>query len=192
MNFPNISERLYLSFINTRIVKHSKTHELITSESDLENWLAFIYDNFTNYQPAMAVCRQLLSELTEYQLALHELLTFRESLYHQLDAITHGGKMADFIQEIEKNINELKPKIACIDRNVLLVPQSETFCDSLQMFILSDILDSFSKGDIDKLSHCHNHECVLLFINKTGRRKWCSMEICGNRNKVKNFHNKYK
>ncbi|WP_425203523.1 CGNR zinc finger domain-containing protein [Priestia megaterium] len=31
---------------------------------------------------------------------------------------------------------------------------------------------------------------MLLFIDLTGRRKWCSMKICGNRKKVARFQHK--
>ncbi|HDR6823126.1 TPA: CGNR zinc finger domain-containing protein, partial [Bacillus thuringiensis] len=33
-------------------------------------------------------------------------------------------------------------------------------------------------------------DCVLLFIDKSGKRKWCSMKICGNRKKVAKFQDR--
>ncbi|MGX6988867.1 CGNR zinc finger domain-containing protein [Leuconostoc fallax] len=32
-----------------------------------------------------------------------------------------------------------------------------------------------------------NPKCVLLFVDESGRRKWCSIQICGNRHKVQNI-----
>jgi predicted RNA-binding Zn ribbon-like protein len=32
---------------------------------------------------------------------------------------------------------------------------------------------------------CPSHDCGWLFANPTGRRRWCSMALCGNRAKVR-------
>ncbi|WP_163580863.1 CGNR zinc finger domain-containing protein [Gracilibacillus saliphilus] len=34
------------------------------------------------------------------------------------------------------------------------------------------------------MHHCANPACILLFIDKRGKRKWCSMKIYVNREKV--------
>ncbi|WBP88045.1 CGNR zinc finger domain-containing protein [Kitasatospora cathayae] len=39
----------------------------------------------------------------------------------------------------------------------------------------------------DRIRECGGHNCRLLFVDasRPGRRRWCSMERCGNRNKVR-------
>ncbi|MEU4296691.1 CGNR zinc finger domain-containing protein [Kitasatospora aureofaciens] len=39
----------------------------------------------------------------------------------------------------------------------------------------------------DRIRECGAHNCRLLFVDtsRPGRRRWCSMERCGNRNKVR-------
>ncbi|QKY71379.1 CGNR zinc finger domain-containing protein [Lentibacillus sp. CBA3610] len=34
--------------------------------------------------------------------------------------------------------------------------------------------------DIDKLKRCANNQCLAFCVNKKGKRKWCSMDICEN------------
>lgn len=43
--------------------------------------------------------------------------------------------------------------------------------------------------DFDLVRKCEDAECVLWFLDRTKshRRRWCSMAICGNRNKVRAF-----
>jgi predicted RNA-binding Zn ribbon-like protein len=44
-------------------------------------------------------------------------------------------------------------------------------------------------GDFDLVRECEDQECVLWFYDRTKshQRRWCSMAICGNRNKVAAF-----
>ena len=40
------------------------------------------------------------------------------------------------------------------------------------------------QGDRAGIRRCANPECVLFFRDVSGRRRWCSMQWCGNRAKV--------
>lgn len=46
-----------------------------------------------------------------------------------------------------------------------------------------------AEGDFSLIRRCENDECVLWFYDRTRshRRRWCSMETCGNRHKVAAF-----
>lgn len=49
--------------------------------------------------------------------------------------------------------------------------------------------DLLAQGDFDLVRHCEGVDCVLWFYDRTKahRRRWCSMGVCGNRNKVAGF-----
>jgi predicted RNA-binding Zn ribbon-like protein len=51
------------------------------------------------------------------------------------------------------------------------------------------IVTSGAKAGVRK---CGNPACVLFFQDKTGRRRWCSMAVCGNRAKVAAFASRNK
>lgn len=46
-----------------------------------------------------------------------------------------------------------------------------------------------TQGDLAQVRQCEAHDCTLRFldITKSGRRRWCSMAVCGNRMKVAAF-----
>lgn len=46
-----------------------------------------------------------------------------------------------------------------------------------------------SSQEFKYLKKCDNHKCSLYFIDtsKNHSRRWCSMDICGNRAKVNSF-----
>lgn len=45
----------------------------------------------------------------------------------------------------------------------------------------------------ERVRKCANPECVLWFddVSKNGRRRWCSMETCGNRAKVNRYNQRH-
>jgi predicted RNA-binding Zn ribbon-like protein len=44
----------------------------------------------------------------------------------------------------------------------------------------------------DRVKQCQSPTCTLLFLDtsRSGRRRWCSMEACGNQAKVRAFRNR--
>src|SRR5205814_10732813 len=47
-----------------------------------------------------------------------------------------------------------------------------------------------TQGDPRRLRKCANPTCRLMFYDtsKSGRRRWCSMQLCGGRAKVRAFY----
>jgi predicted RNA-binding Zn ribbon-like protein len=46
-------------------------------------------------------------------------------------------------------------------------------------------------GDADRLARvtrCPGRHCGWLFINASGRRRWCSMSTCGSREKMRRMY----
>jgi predicted RNA-binding Zn ribbon-like protein len=46
-------------------------------------------------------------------------------------------------------------------------------------------------GDADRLArvrHCPGHNCGWLFLDASGRRRWCSMDTCGSRAKMRRLY----
>jgi predicted RNA-binding Zn ribbon-like protein len=50
-----------------------------------------------------------------------------------------------------------------------------------------DAIELFSGPYADRIRECGAHNCRLLFVDtsRPGRRRWCAMEHCGNREKVR-------
>jgi predicted RNA-binding Zn ribbon-like protein len=43
-------------------------------------------------------------------------------------------------------------------------------------------------GRLGRLVRCPGHECGWLFLDRTGRRRWCSMAACGSREKMRRLY----
>ncbi|MPZ63628.1 MAG: hypothetical protein GEU93_20600 [Propionibacteriales bacterium] len=46
--------------------------------------------------------------------------------------------------------------------------------------------------DIELVKVCDCNHCGWLFIDRTGRRRWCSMSTCGNRAKVQAYARRHR
>jgi predicted RNA-binding Zn ribbon-like protein len=44
-----------------------------------------------------------------------------------------------------------------------------------------------TSGDSSLVRACPGHACGWLFLDRRGRRRWCTMTTCGNREKVRRF-----
>ena len=57
---------------------------------------------------------------------------------------------------------------------------------SLLSSVAHDAIDVFGGPRAARLKRCEGSRCALLFVDtsRSGRRRWCSMERCGNRAKV--------
>ncbi|MEV6653411.1 CGNR zinc finger domain-containing protein [Streptomyces sp. NPDC051219] len=53
--------------------------------------------------------------------------------------------------------------------------------------VARDAVDLITGPYAHRIRECGSHDCSLLFVDtsRPGRRRWCAMERCGNRNKVR-------
>jgi predicted RNA-binding Zn ribbon-like protein len=53
--------------------------------------------------------------------------------------------------------------------------------------VARDAIELFTGPYADRIRECGAHDCYLLFVDtsRPGRRRWCAMEHCGNRAKVR-------
>lgn len=60
---------------------------------------------------------------------------------------------------------------------------------SLLQPVAAALVSLLVEGDVSQVRQCEAHDCTLRFLDvtKSGRRRWCSMAICGNRMKVAAF-----
>jgi predicted RNA-binding Zn ribbon-like protein len=50
-----------------------------------------------------------------------------------------------------------------------------------------EVLEILSGPHAGELHTCEGGDCRMVFIDPTGRRRWCSTAVCGNRERVRRF-----
>ena len=58
----------------------------------------------------------------------------------------------------------------------------------------TDAVALLTRPAAERLRQCGADDCYLVFVDtsRSGRRRWCSMERCGNRAKVASFRNRHR
>ncbi|HZR06801.1 MAG TPA: CGNR zinc finger domain-containing protein [Candidatus Udaeobacter sp.] len=129
---------------------------------------------------------------TEGKRVLRETLAFRELLYSVLrEYASHRAPGAS-------EAAALNDRLACarLHRRFIVRPEqiSATWDEPLapdrlvwELAVATE--DLLLHNKLGRFRKCAASDCGTLFLDlsKTGRRKWCSMANCGNRNKVQRF-----
>ena len=60
--------------------------------------------------------------------------------------------------------------------------------------IVAELYDGASHGTLARLKMCAANECQRVFFDrsKPGSRRWCQTELCGNREKTRNYRERQK
>lgn len=183
--FPLISGNLSLDLVNTELVSRGQRQDLLLTERDVLDWLAVIKGKNSYWD------NQLSLKIKErIQQVFVEILEMRTILRKQFESIADGNKIPDeFIAFLENKIEKSPFTYKLMDQKLVPIPVGEAE-DILLSYIAFDTLTLIEENRLSSLKRCSNDDCVLLFIDESGRRKWCSMKICGNRKKVARFQHR--
>ncbi|WHY99555.1 CGNR zinc finger domain-containing protein [Peribacillus simplex] len=183
--FPLISGNLSLDLVNTELVSRGQRQDLLLSERDVLDWLAVIKgkNSFWDNQLALKIKERI-------QQVFVDILEMRTILRKQFEFIADGNMIPDeFIAFLEYKIEKSPFTYKLMDQKLVPIPVGEAE-DILLSYIAFDTLTLIEENKLSSLKRCSNNDCVLLFIDESGRRKWCSMKICGNRKKVARFQHR--
>ncbi|MEC3248213.1 CGNR zinc finger domain-containing protein [Bacillus cereus] len=183
--FPLISGNLSLDLVNTELVRRGQRYDLLITDEDVLEWLHVIKVNlpFWNEKTLIGIQKRM-NQVTS------SILEIREVLRKQFEAIADQQKISnDFITYLEKQIEKAPFTYKIIEQQLVSIPVGEIE-DVLASLIAFDALTLIASNKLISLKRCSNPDCVLLFIDKSGKRKWCSMKICGNRKKVAKFQDR--
>ena len=183
--FLFVGNQLSLDFLNTRPVMDGNPVELLPDCVALARWLraaglvsgreARRLERDWSARPA---CTRMLGELRE----------FRERL--RLVVIQMEGGAAPSASFIAK-VNELLSAHPYIDEVIQThsgLVRGTRFEPQIPLDVFAPIVDSvatlLTMPDKSRLRKCES--CILHFhdTSKKGTRRWCSMNLCGNRFKV--------
>lgn len=183
--FPLISGNLSIDLVNTELVRRGQRHDLLLSEKDVMDWLHVIKQENLFWDD------QLFLKIKErIEQVLSCILDIRANLRDQFELIADGQLIPDeFITFLEKKIEKAPFTYILTNQKLIPIPVGEIE-DVLLSLIAFDALTLIETNKFLSLKRCSNPDCPILFIDESGRRKWCSMKICGNRKKVSRFQHR--
>ena len=183
--FLFVGNHLILDFLNTRPIQNGQLVELLPDFSALLRW----------FEAAGLLRAEEASKLAQRwgrsTAALHitkAMQKLRESLGEQILKLERGGSPQPAVLGELNKLMAAHPMRARLKQGAGGSKMELWFSPRRPQDLFAPLAHSaaelFSTADRNRLRKCGN--CVLHFcdISKKGTRRWCSMQLCGNRLKV--------
>ncbi|MEU6232383.1 CGNR zinc finger domain-containing protein [Kitasatospora sp. NPDC047058] len=113
--------------------------------------------------------------------------TLRDALWRLTAARAHGEAGAAEDYAVLNRAAAHPPLVPQIALDGAAAPPLPADGDQLASTLARDAIALLTGPYADRIRECGAHDCSLLFVDtsRPGRRRWCSMERCGNRHKVR-------
>ena len=183
--FLFVANRPILDFLNTRPVLAQRPTELLPDVPALERWLIASGIVSSRKTKGLLGSRRHSPEAV---LFLKDLIAFRERLRDAVLRMERGLAPRDqFIREVNAgllrhpSLTALRKRESQVLRQPLFAPRRPS---DLWTPFLDGTADLLSEPDVHRIRKCE--ACIVHFFDtsKKGSRRWCSMNICGNKLKV--------
>jgi predicted RNA-binding Zn ribbon-like protein len=183
--FLFVANRRILDLLNTKPVLADGPTELLPDVRALERWL--IASGMVNSVKDKTAVRNWRNS-PEAEAFLKQLIAFREKLRDAVLRIESGRPPADaFISEVNSLLRQYPRHTSLRKRDGRLT--RETLFEfrkpaDLWAPIADATADLLTETESSRIRKCES--CVVHFVDtsKKGSRRWCSMNICGNKLKV--------
>ena len=185
--FLFVGNHLALDFLNTKPILERKPTELLGNGAALERWL--IASGMVKSQRDRALLRGW-RDSREAELLVQKLIGFRECLRAAVLRVEGGSTPKNaFLAKINALLERYPPrsKLSKQGSKLVLKPSLEPRTpEDIWIPIIAATAELLSKVDPSRIRKCESESCVVHFYDtsKKGSRRWCSMNICGNRLKV--------
>jgi predicted RNA-binding Zn ribbon-like protein len=183
--FLFVGNHLALDFLNTRLVLADDPKELLPDVDALVRWL--VASGLLTRQNGKALAKKW-SDTPQAAALLRELLKFRERLRAVVIRQEAGLSLSDpFIAELN-SLLEQHPSVIALHRKGKKLeleagsePEKPNDVWAPIAIAVAELLSDVSPARLRKCEACIVH---FLDTSKKGSRRWCSMNICGNKIKV--------
>ena len=183
--FLFVGNHLALDFLNTRPISAEGPKELLPDVDALVRWL--VASGVLTPQKGKTLVKKWQA-MPEASVFLRELLKFRERL--RAVVIRQEARLSvgtEFIAELNSLLKQ-HPRVIALQRKGEKLDLDAAFelekPNDVWAPIATSVAELLSNAPPARLRKCE--ACVVHFLDtsKKGSRRWCSMNICGNKIKV--------
>ena len=185
--FLFVGNQIALDFLNTKSILEGEARELLPNAVALERWL--IASGILNSRKSRALLRAW-RDSRQAEAVVQKLIAFRERLRAAVLRLESGSLPGDaFLAELDMLLKKhpqrasLSKKNSKVVLDVFFEPEEP---DDVWSPIVAATAELLSQVEPSRIRKCESDSCVVHFYDtsKKGSRRWCSMNICGNRLKV--------
>ena len=185
--FLFVGNHLALDFLNTKPILEGAPRELLANAAALERWL--VASGIVKTQRYKAWIRAWRDSRAGKAL-VQELIAFRERLRAAVLRLEKGLLPGEaFLVEMNALLKEHPQRVALGRQGSQVVLEARVELrapDDVWAPIVAAAASLLSEVEPVRIRKCEAASCVVHFYDtsKKGSRRWCSMNICGNKLKV--------
>lgn len=176
--YPYLSEYLFLNLLNTTKRQRNKKTDFLVDGGGVEEWLKLM-------QQLGLLDAQQVGKITEQPIDARELQDFR---MHWRDHLSQLEISEYPMESLARHIQQVP---LYFDSQLKPIPSTGGTAGLLSI-VSFEMLQGAKEGLFEKVKKCGSSPCYSFFVDASGKRKWCSMEVCGNREKAKKQYLKKK
>jgi predicted RNA-binding Zn ribbon-like protein len=170
---------LALEFVATLAGRKREPLDRLATRVDLSAWLeqAGLGTGIVSSEADLAAAREL-----------------REAIYGLLHARRANRRARGADVATVNRFAALSPPVPQLDGRLRLEWQAPNPATAALAQIARAAVELLSSPDVDRIRDCADPTCSLMFIDhsRPGRRRWCSMDRCGNRTKTARYRHRSK
>lgn len=179
MDFLFIGNNLAADFVNTEVIAQGGRTDLLSSPEWLSSWL-----ETSGIAGGIRCSEKDLDNARE----------LRALIRRTFDRVIESKPMQPVdIDQLNTRSNELRRVLSVSNNDYKLSFRLDSSTDALAL-IAQTCCELLASTKISSLHKCASEKCILYFVDtsKNQLRQWCSMETCGNREKVRKHYGKNK
>jgi len=185
--------RLSLDFANTADW-HASVHpvEFLSSYSDLVTWSQHV--GILKDQQAQRLLKEAARRPEDATTVLERAIALREAIYRIFSAISHGrspqaADLATFNAELSRALVQSRI-VSTVEGFAWDWAGAEDALDQMLWPVAHDAAGLLTSEELDRVGQCADDRCGWLYLDtsRNRSRRWCSMEDCGNRAKVRRHY----
>jgi len=188
--FLFVANNSSLDLVNTEVVLSGVRTDLFETFGDLTRW--FEQANLASAAEAQRLAR-LWTDTPEARAALQAARALRSALRNAVERVARMGRVPSSLADVlGKELREPRVATAVVPSHGRLETRPHWILEK-PSDLLAPVAHSaatfFATADYSAIRKCENPNCILFFYDtsKNHSRRWCSMDLCGNRAKVAAF-----
>lgn len=169
--------------MNTQFTPYGEIVENFENYEDIEDW----------FNEVGLVKKKKALNFEDKQRYYEEIINYRSLLRDCFKGYIESKIPLEHLLKKTNNIllkSEVHPQITYKNNSYELEFIPNTTKHNIFLTTMAvEVIKLLNSLEFKYLKKCSNHKCCLYFVDtsKNHSRRWCSMEICGNRSKVSNF-----
>jgi len=180
---------LCLDFVNTINSRVNPEHDYLMYYSDLAGWANKV--GILPSSHANQLYERANQNIEEADEALKAARDLRELLYRIFSKLVNGSNpkkedMVSFVRYYGESISQ--GQFFKTEKHYMTVWRFDQALDALLLPIIHSAGELLQSDDLPHVKECPGCGWLFLDTSKNQSRRWCSMNTCGARDKMRRYH----